>query len=219
VPRIDANHRNGGVMFDRGEVSGTLTGAASIASWRSPRRLRPRPEGIVRLLMIAFGWIVWESAPNRSSRVVGALLVTQAVFGIFWPPMHQRAALAAGGATWTGTLHIVWTIVTSVFFMGALGFGAAGLGKRFRFYSLATMAIVFACGAWSGTYAPAIQSNLATPLERARRLIPSFEGELVPGCRHDMCASQHEIVDVRVLEFLDTTRADDPAQATERSFA
>jgi pimeloyl-ACP methyl ester carboxylesterase len=119
---------------------------------------------IYSALMIAFGWIVWKSAPNRALRIVGALLVTQAVFGIFWPPMHQRAALAAGGATWTDTLHIVWTIVTSAFFMGALGFGAAGLGKRFRFYSLATMVIVFACGAGAGSYAPAIQSNLATPL-------------------------------------------------------
>jgi len=119
---------------------------------------------IYSALMIAFGWIVWKSAPNRALRVVGALLVTQAVFGTFWPPMHQRAALAAGGATWTDTLHIVWTMVTSVFFMNALGFGAAGLGKRLRLYSLATMVIVFACGAWAGTYAPAIQTNLATPL-------------------------------------------------------
>lgn len=47
--------------------------------------------------------------------------------------------------------------------MGALGFGAAGLGKRFRVYSLATIAIVFACGAWTGTYAPDIQANPPAP--------------------------------------------------------
>jgi hypothetical protein len=96
-------------------------------------------------------------------RVVGTLLLTQAVFGIFWPPMHQRAVLAAGGGTLTDTLHIVWTIVTSLCFMGALGFGAAAFGTRFRLYSLATMVIVFACGAWTGTYAAAIQANLPTP--------------------------------------------------------
>jgi hypothetical protein len=77
--------------------------------------------------------------------------------------MHQRAVLAAGGGTMTDTLHIVWTIVTSVFFMVALGVGATALGKRFRVYSLATMAIVFACGAWTGTYAPAMQANMPTP--------------------------------------------------------
>jgi hypothetical protein len=114
-------------------------------------------------LMMAFGWTVWKSAPNRALRIVGALLFTQTVFGIFWPPMHQRTVLAAGGGTMTDTLHIVWTIVTSVFFMVALGFGATALGRRFRIYSLATMAIVFACGAWTGTYAPAMQANMPTP--------------------------------------------------------
>ena len=119
---------------------------------------------IYTALMIAFGWGVVKSAGrNRALRLVGALLVTQAVFGVFWPPMHQRAVLAAGGATLTDTLHIVWTIVTSVFFMLALGFGAAAFGKRFYLYSLATIAIVFACGAWTGTYASGIQANLPTP--------------------------------------------------------
>ena len=42
----------------------------------------------------------------------------------------------------------------------------------------------------------------AEALERARRLIPHVEGELVPGCRHDMCLSQSRIVDARVLDFL-----------------
>jgi hypothetical protein len=119
---------------------------------------------IYTALMIAFGWGVLTSAGrNRALRVAGALLAAQAVFGIFWPPMHQREVLAAGGGTLTDTLHIVWTIVTSVCFMLALGFGAAALGKRFRVYSMATMVLVFACGAWTGTYAAAIQANLPTP--------------------------------------------------------
>jgi pimeloyl-ACP methyl ester carboxylesterase len=40
--------------------------------------------------------------------------------------------------------------------------------------------------------------DASTALARARRLIPDFVGELVPGCRHDMCFSQHRIVDARV---------------------
>jgi hypothetical protein len=96
-------------------------------------------------------------------RIVGALLFIQTVFGIFWPPMHQRVVLAAGNGTLTDTLHIVWTIVTSLLFMAALGFGANGFGKRFRLYSLATIVIVFGCGAWTGTYAPAMQANMPTP--------------------------------------------------------
>jgi pimeloyl-ACP methyl ester carboxylesterase len=43
----------------------------------------------------------------------------------------------------------------------------------------------------------------AKALARARQLIPDFRGELVPQCNHDMCVSQHQIVDARVLDFLD----------------
>ena len=43
-------------------------------------------------------------------------------------------------------------------------------------------------------------------LDRARRLIPDFRGELVPRSRHEMCVRQHRIVNVRVLEFLDESR-------------
>jgi hypothetical protein len=116
------------------------------------------------VLMVAFGWIVWKSAPpNRALRVVGALLMAHTVFGQFWPPMHQRAVLAAGGGTLTDTLHLVWAAITGVFFMLIVGFGAAALGKRFRVYSIATMVIVLACGAVTGTYASQVQADLPTP--------------------------------------------------------
>ena len=47
----------------------------------------------------------------------------------------------------------------------------------------------------------------AAALARARALIPNFEGELVPGCNHDMSASQYKIVDARVLDFLNDSGA------------
>jgi uncharacterized protein YndB with AHSA1/START domain len=119
---------------------------------------------VYAVLMVAFGWIVWKSAPpNRTLRVVGALLMAHTVFGQFWPPMHQRAVLAAGGGTLTDTLHLVWAAITGFFFMLIVGFGAAALGKRFRIYSIATMVVVLACGAVTGTYASRIQADLPTP--------------------------------------------------------
>jgi hypothetical protein len=119
---------------------------------------------VYAVLMVGFGWIVWRSAPpNRALRVVGALLMTHTVFGQFWPPMHQRAVLAAGGGTLTDTLHLVWAAISGVFFMFIVGFGAAALGKRFRVYSIATMVIVLACGAVTGTYASQLQADLPTP--------------------------------------------------------
>lgn len=42
----------------------------------------------------------------------------------------------------------------------------------------------------------------AKALARARALIPNLEGELVPQSSHEMCFSQHRIVDARVLDFL-----------------
>jgi pimeloyl-ACP methyl ester carboxylesterase len=116
------------------------------------------------VLIFAFGWIVWKSAPpNRALRVVGMLLMLHGVFGAFWPPMHQRAVLAATGGTLTDSLHIVWASVTGLLFVLETGFGAAALGGRFRRYSIATMAIGLACGAITGTYTAQIQANLATP--------------------------------------------------------
>ena len=47
--------------------------------------------------------------------------------------------------------------------------------------------------------------DASTALARARRLIPDFEGDLIPRCRHDMCFSQSRIVDARVLDFLKKT--------------
>ena len=62
-------------------------------------------------------------------------------------------------------------------------------------------------------------SDPAKALARARRLIPDVHGELVPRSSHDMCFSQHRIVDARVLDFLKKTRADDRGAITERSVA
>lgn len=39
-------------------------------------------------------------------------------------------------------------------------------------------------------------------LARSQALLPNFEGELVPHSSHDMCSSQYQIVNARVLEFL-----------------
>ncbi|HET7585855.1 MAG TPA: hypothetical protein VFK13_13145 [Gemmatimonadaceae bacterium] len=47
--------------------------------------------------------------------------------------------------------------------LGATGFAAAALGPRFRLYTIATIAVVLAFGAWSGMEAPRIEAGLPTP--------------------------------------------------------
>jgi pimeloyl-ACP methyl ester carboxylesterase len=46
----------------------------------------------------------------------------------------------------------------------------------------------------------------AKALARARQLLPNFEGDLVPGSKHNMCGSHDRIVDARVLAFLNDHR-------------
>jgi pimeloyl-ACP methyl ester carboxylesterase len=59
----------------------------------------------------------------------------------------------------------------------------------------------------------------AAAMARARRLFPDVHGELVPQSSHDMCFSQHRVVDARVLDFLETIRTDDRGAITDRSVA
>jgi hypothetical protein len=115
-------------------------------------------------LLLAFGYGVLRSAQHKPPlRITGALLIAYALVGFFWPPMHLRPVLAAGGGTLTDTLHIVWTFVTVALMMLAMGFGAVAFGPRFRLYTVATMVLLCVFGWITGTYAPAIEANLPTP--------------------------------------------------------
>lgn len=107
---------------------------------------------------------MWGSARrNRPLHIVGGLLVASGIIGLAWPPMHQRAVLAAGGGTLTDTLHIVWSALTVLLFMLEIGFGAAALGKRFRVYCIATIVILVVFGALTFLDAPRVAANLPTP--------------------------------------------------------
>lgn len=123
------------------------------------------PLGIIyTLLVAAFGWGIWLSTRgNRRLRAVGGLMIACGVFGLFWPPMHLREVLAAGGATLSDTLHIAWTAVSNLLTLLAMGFAAAAFGRRFRAYSILTMVLLVAFGALTSVDAPRIQANLPTP--------------------------------------------------------
>lgn len=123
------------------------------------------PFGVLyTLLMAAFGCGVWMAAGgSRGLRVVGALLVVYGVIGLGWPPMHQRAVLAAGGKTLTDTLHVVWMMVTGLLMLLAMGFAAAAFGRRFRWYSVITIVVLVGLGALTGVAAPRMEADLPTP--------------------------------------------------------
>jgi hypothetical protein len=121
---------------------------------------------VYEVLMIAFGWGVWMSAGGkRALRVVGGFLFSFGVIGFAWPfaSMHQREVLAAGGGTLTDTLHIILGMVSVLFMLMAIAFGAAAFGKRFRLYSIATILVLLVFGALTGMDSPRMAGNLPTP--------------------------------------------------------
>lgn len=120
---------------------------------------------IFAVLSVAFGWGVWKFAgQNRSLRIAGFMMMLYVSIGVFWPPMHQREVLAAGGGTLSDTLHIAFTFVTVPLMLLIIGFGAAALGKGFRLYSILTIIVLIGFGILTGLAAPRMEQNLPTPL-------------------------------------------------------
>lgn len=120
---------------------------------------------VYSLLIIVFAWGIWKSSGGKKSlKVTAVLFLSYALIGFFWPPMHQREVLAAGGKSLTDTLHIVFTAVNAPFMIATVGFGAAAFGRKFRLYSAATIVLMLFFGILTSLDAPKMEANLATPL-------------------------------------------------------
>lgn len=119
------------------------------------------------LLVAALAVGVWISArPKRAGRITGAMLLGYAGFGMvggWFTPMNTREALAAGERGLRNAMHIPMTAVMSLFMLLAMGFGATLLGKRFRYYSYATIAILVVFGVLTSLQAGKMVANEPTP--------------------------------------------------------
>ena len=119
------------------------------------------------LLALAFAVGIWESAGrSRTGRITAAMLIgyalTGMVTGVFFP-MKPREALAAGEGTLRNAMHPPGTIVMSLFIVLAMGFGATLLGKRLRYYSYGTIAILVVFGVLASLQAGKMQANRPAP--------------------------------------------------------
>ena len=116
------------------------------------------------LLFIAFGAGIWLSANgNRKLRFVAVVIVFDAVFGFFWPPMHQREIIAAGGGTLSDTLHLVWAFAHLILMLLMIGFGAAVFGKGFRIFSAGIVLVFIVFGTLTAIESRGIEADLPTP--------------------------------------------------------
>jgi len=137
----------------------TAIGAPTRALWG-------RLAWIYTALITAFGFGVWTSGgSSRTSRIVGGLLLAYGALGLLWPfaVMHQREVLAAGGGTFSDTLHRVLGGVTVFLMFLAIGFGATAFGTRFRLYSIVTIVVLLAFGVMTFAEAPRLGTGLPTP--------------------------------------------------------
>jgi uncharacterized protein DUF998 len=119
---------------------------------------------VYEILVIAFGIGVWMSAhAKRPLQVVAGLLLAYGIFNFWWPPMHQRQVIAAGGGTVTDQLHLVWAGVAVLFMFLFVAFGSAAFGKRFRVYSIGTILVLLFFGALTFPSTGAIATGQPTP--------------------------------------------------------
>ena len=123
---------------------------------------------VYSVLLAAFALGVWMSSAaaaagrNRIRRVMALMLGGLAVSGLMlWPffPMHMRVE----EATFTDTMHLAITGAGVIFALMAVGFGAAALGKVFRWYSIGTILILVVPGIFAFMYASQVFTNQPTP--------------------------------------------------------
>ena len=115
------------------------------------------------LLVASFAAGVWASArPKRTARITGAVMTGYAALSLVTPLFFQMD-LRGAALTSRGSLHAPMTAVMSLFILLSMGFGAFLLGKRFRLYSFATIAVVILFGVITGLQAPRLEAGLSTP--------------------------------------------------------
>jgi hypothetical protein len=119
------------------------------------------------VLVTAFGVGVWASTSRRGAgRITGALLVGYALIGAVtgvFLSAPTRETLEAGEETWRNTLHLPGTAVSVLCILLAIGFGSTLLGRRFRYFSYATILAILVFGVLTGVQVGQMEANQPTP--------------------------------------------------------
>lgn len=115
------------------------------------------------ILVVFFGRGIYKIAGRKTKlRVAGLLIMAYAILGLFWPPMHQRQVIAAGGGTLTDTLHIVFTFITIPLMLASTLLAGLSFGKTFLAYSILTIIAQIGFGILTGLDVKAMEANEPT---------------------------------------------------------
>jgi hypothetical protein len=118
---------------------------------------------VVYGLMVAFGVGIRKAAGGRRRlRVVGGLLV---LLGVMALTVGQLAAMRLRGSEQglAGAMHLVEGMAAMLITFTMMGVAATAFGPRFRLYTIATVVLALAFGAWSALDIPRVEQGLATP--------------------------------------------------------
>jgi hypothetical protein len=119
------------------------------------------------VLVTAFGVGVWASASRRrAGRITGAMLVGYAIIGAVggvFLSAATRKVLEAGEETWRNRMHLPATAVSVLCILLAIGFGSTLLGRRFRYFSYATILAILVFGVLASLQVGQMEANQLTP--------------------------------------------------------
>ena len=118
---------------------------------------------VVYGLMVAFGIGVLRAADgNRRLKAVGGLVIGVGVLAL---TVGQFAAMRMRGSEQgsAGALHLIEGLVAMLMVFASMGIAATALDRRFRVYTLVTIALVVGFGVWSTSEVSRVEQGLATP--------------------------------------------------------
>ena len=116
------------------------------------------------ILFGLFGWgVLRTGTADRRRRTAGWLILACAVLNLWWPPMHAREVLAAGGGTMSDTLHLVWAGAITTMFIMIMVATAASLGSGLRLYTAFTVVVLAVFGGMTTWLSPNVALDLPTP--------------------------------------------------------
>jgi hypothetical protein len=117
------------------------------------------------LLVTGFGLGVRQAAgENKPLRVTGTLLIAQGFVFPIWLlfPMTSREKLVKGKGAANDIGHLALTAVAIGLILAEFGFSGAGLGRRFRLFSVAMGATALVSGGLTGAMSSDIAKGSGT---------------------------------------------------------